>query len=260
MKNFWKKIVVVAMVMVLCLTDFAVMGVEAASKNKALAFEYSFKNMTYEKDGGDKCSYNNNYTIVLAGTNKKTAIKNLKLGGTVYIPKKALKKKNSVVDINMYLDAIKSNGVYYANISGRYLTSVVNENGKIKLHVWDEKKQKEAKASSFATCKSGNGTYKDYYIVTLKNISLMDEMYLVDNGGKEEYKKITSKTKYALNLGMNICGQGYKTSGTMYIDNLTVKNGSKKIVNQDFTKKPEWYEVHNKDKQLSSKKVKIKSF
>lgn len=226
-----------------------------AAANRALSVSYSFKKLTWQKDG-DKCAQNT-YSIVLPGKTKKTALKDLKMGGVVYIPKKAIKRNESCVNLSFYLDIFNSNEKYIGDVRPRIVITLVNENGKAKLYAWDEVKEKNVKASSYASFKAGKGKYKDYYIVTLKNNPLIQEIVL---DGSEKRQKITSKTKYAFNAGICITGEGYKTSGTLYLDELSVTSSGKKILNHTFAKKPAWYCVFNQDKELSKKKVKIVNF
>lgn len=51
-----------------------------------------------------------------------------------------------------------------------------NDKGKVKMLAWHEAKQKEVKASAYASFKGGKGKYKDYYVITLKNVPLHGAM------------------------------------------------------------------------------------
>lgn len=255
-KKFMKKILLSLLTVCILLSCIPVDTVLAAG-NRALAVPYSFKNLTWEKNG-DKCGFENLYSIILPGKEKKSSLKNLKMGAVVYIPKKAIKRKESRINLGLYLDIMKKDE-YIGEISPRVTVVLTNENGKTKLYAWDELKQKDVKASKYASFKTGKGKYKDYYIVTLKNLPLMQEI-VMDGDGSGKRVKITENTKYVFNTGLSITGEGYKTSGTLYLNELTVTSSGKKIVNHTFAKKPSFYEVFNRDKALSKKKVKIVNF
>lgn len=246
--------------LVFCLvTAIGVMGLQPlsvqAASNKALSVSYKFNGQSYEKDG-DKCGYNNGYSIITYGANKKTAIKNLKFSMDVYIPKKALNKEGASVDVSPYLDLMSTKDEYVGDVISKYTFTAVREDGVVRLYAWDNEKEKSVKASTYASCKAGTGTYKSYYVIKLKNVPFVTKM-TKENG---KTATIKSSTKYAFNMGFSICGQNTKGSGIMYIDNMKVVSGSKTVVNQDFSKKPKFYNAFNKDKELSSKKVKIAAF
>lgn len=223
-----------------------------AAKNKALQVSYSFKNSSYEKDEED-CRYNNHYGVVVFGTNKKTAVKNLKMSADVYVPKKFLKKKNAMIDLGSYLDLFDTKGNYVGWMGGNIYVTVANENGKIKTYAWNETKGKNVKASSYVSCKAGTGAYKNYYVINLKNIPFQSVFWTVESDA-DKANKVTSKTKYCINVGIGITGQNYKHSGKLYIDNMKVTSGKKTIVNQTFTKKPTFYGVENRGKYTEKKK------
>lgn len=225
-----------------------------AATNKALSISYSFNGQNFEKNG-ETCGYNNTYTAVMYGTSKKTALKNLKIGAQVYIPKKTLAKNNATVDISPYLDVIGTKDKYVGWLGGRISVSVVREGKKVNVYAWDEVKQKNVKASTYATCKAGTGAYKSYYVVTLKNIGHVGK---IDLDGT--MTKIKSTTKYAVNVGINITGENIKGSGKLYLDNVKVSSGKKTVVNHTFSSKPDFYEVFNKDKLISKKKFSIVKF
>ena len=70
---------------------------------------------------------------------------------------------------------------------------------------------------------------------------------------------ILSSTKYAYNIGFNLSGDKNKSSGKLYIDNVKVVSGSKKITSIDFSKKIDyWGWVKGKD--ITKKKMAIVKF
>lgn len=153
----------------------------------------------------------------------------------------------------MYVDVMRKKDVYYGNADGRIGIAAINENGKVKLYAWDNQTEKNVKASKYASCKKGTGAYKDYYIVTLKNVPIMNRISIYDG------ECVT--TENPINAGAFICGEGNKTSGTLYFDNVTVTSGSKKVVHYNFSSsKPKFIDVYNKDRKLGSKDVKIVKF
>lgn len=254
-KRVMRRVLVFFLVLSFGIIGVGTASVEAAT-NKALQFSYSFNGQTYEKNGDD-CGYNNCYSVWVAGTSKKYAIKNLRMRVDIYIPKTALKKKGSAINASPYLDLLDTKGEYVAWAGGRISISAVNENGKIKLYAWDEVKQKNVKASTYATCKAGTGAYKSYYVLNLKKIPLSGTMLMTDGNESETIK---SSTKNSFNLGVNVTGEGSKTSGKIYVDNIKVDSGSKTIVNETFSKTPKWYGVYNRGKDLAKSKVKIVKF
>lgn len=148
---------------------------------------------------------------------------------------------------------MRKKDVYYGNADGRIGIAAINENGKVKLYAWDNQTEKNVKASKYASCKKGTGAYKDYYIVTLKNVPIMNRISIYDG------ECVT--TENPINAGAFICGEGNKTSGTLYFDNVTVTSGSKKVVHYNFSSsKPKFIDVYNKDRKLGSKDVKIVKF
>lgn len=256
-KGFFKQLSVFFLVVFIGVAGLQPVSVQAAA-NKALAVSYKFNGQSWEKDG-DKCSYNNGYGISVYGTNKKTAIKNLKCSVDVYIPKTALNKKGAAVNLSPYLDLQTIKGEYaefVGDVVSKISISVVNENGKMKLYAWDNAKEKSVKASAYATCKAGTGKYKSYYVVKLKNVPFVTKMTKAN--GKTA--TIKSSTKYAFNMGLSVEGEGNKCSGTLYVDNMKVVSGRKTVVSQNFNKNPNFYAAFNKGKELSSKKIKVKTF
>ena len=115
------------LIAVLGVVTFTTANVQAAT-NKALCFNYSFNGQNWEKNG-EECGYNNNYGVWLYGTNKKTAIKKMKLSADIYIPKTALKKKGAIINVTPYLDLMDTKGEYVGGVVGRITLNAVNENG-----------------------------------------------------------------------------------------------------------------------------------
>lgn len=228
-----------------------------AAVNKALAVPYSFENLTWNKDG-DKAGKNNGYPILLPGTEKQVSVKGIKMGAVVYMPKKALKKKGSSINFEFHL-SLERKGKFVGYTRPGVTLVMHNDKGKVKMLAWHEQKQKEVKASTYASFKGGKGKYKDYYVITLKNLPLHGAMTPPGSevGDIDAEKKINMNVKYTFSVDLIITGQAAKASGTFYLDQLTVTSGSKKVVNHTFSKKPKWYEVWNRDKKMSAKKVKI---
>lgn len=241
-------------IMALGITMLMPVRAEAAT-NKALMISYSFNGQSYEKDGDD-CGYNNNYGIFSFGTSKKTVIKNLKMNVDLYVPKAALKENGSIINLNAYLDIVDSKGKYIGYLPGKINLSAVNENGKIKLYAWDEEQQKNTKASVYGSCKAGKGKYKSYYVIKLKKAPFIPQ--IIDE--KDEKITLGAKDKYAFNMGINVAGENIKGSGKLYVDNMKTTSGSKTVINQNFTKKPEFVGSFNKDKDLPKSKIKIVKF
>lgn len=243
MKNAAGKIIAFLLVAVMGIAGLGTLNVEAAA-NKALCVSYSFNGQNYEENG-DECGENNNYGIYVYGTSKKTAVKNLKISADIYIPKTALKKDGAIIDVTPYFDMMDDKGNYVGNMIGKISLSVVNENGKVKLY-----------GASYGTCKAGTGKYKSYYVLKLKSVPVMEQMFL-ENGKTITVKK---NTKYAFNMGISITGENNKGSGKLYIDNMKVTAGSKTIVSENFSKTPKYYGAFNRGKELSKNKVKIVKF
>lgn len=253
-KKLGKQVIACLLVAVLGVVTFTTANVQAAT-NKALCFNYSFNGQNYEKNE-EECSYNNNYGVWLYGTNKKTAIKKIKLSADIYIPKTALKKKGAVIDVTPYLDLMGTKGEYVGEVVGRISLSAVNENGKIKLYAWDEVAQKNVKAATYGSCKAGTGTYKSFYVLKIKNVPVADKMML-ENG---ETQALKASKKYGFNLGVSITGENNKGTGKIYVDNVKAAEGSKTVVSHDFSKTPKYYGVYNRGKDLPKSKVKIVKF
>lgn len=249
-----RQLLAFCMVLAVGVTALGVTETKAAAKNKALQVSYSFNGMN--DDVGDKCWYNNGYSVVVTGSQKAVSVKGLKTSADVYIPKKMLDKKGARVNLGIYWDLADKEGNYLGAIEGLISIDVTKEKGKIKVYAWDNKKEKNVKVGSYATCKKGTGAYKSYYVIQLKNLPGKDK--IVFENGKE--KKITSSTKYAFNMGVGVCGINYKGSGKFYVDNIKTTSGKKTVASQNFTKKPAFYGVFNKDKELKKSKVKIVTF
>ena len=243
------------MVIALAVTTLGSIQAEAAA-NKALCVSYSFNGQSYEKDG-EKCGYNNYYAITIAGTSKKAALKKVKLGMDVYIPKTALKKENAVININMGLDLTNTKGDYVGYLGSKIVITAKNEQGKIKLYAWDDVAGKNVKASTYASCKAGKGAYKSFYVIKVKNLPLQSKIELAEDKGTETVK---ASTKYAFNLCAGICGENTKSKGKFYLDNMKAMQGSKTLVNITFSPKPEWYGGFVKGKDLDKKKISIVKF
>ena len=80
-----------------------------------------------------------------------------------------------------------------------------------------------------------------------------------DVDGASTTEKVKSSTKYAYNIGFNLSGDKNKSSGKLYIDNVKVVSGSKKITSIDFSKKIDyWGWVKGKD--ITKKKMAIVKF
>ncbi len=127
------------------------------------------------------------------------------------------------------------------------------------MYGWDNHKQKGIKAGSYATCKAGKGAYKSYYVITLKNIPIINKINTWDEKNKKDVTKtLKSTAKYKCNILYSLCGLKTKTKGNMYFDNLKFANGKKTISNVDFNKKPKECFVYNREKEV--KKAKIVKF
>lgn len=218
-------------------------NVEAAKANKALGISFSF-------NGKKKVGTDNTYVTTVTGTSKTTKIKGTKLSGEIYIPKKAL-KKNTTLHVSMGLSLFTSKNKLAGNVSGRYNFVIVNTKGNIGIAGTDNQKNKTITAGSYAKCKAGKGAYKSYYIITLKNIPVMEKVTL----GKKTSKLNNGKYKY--NIYTSVCSLKTKSSGKMYLDNIKAVCGGKTIANVNFSKAPAYYGVNHKGKALPKSKVKI---
>lgn len=255
MRKAIKRLLAFAMVLAVGTTALGLTEAKAAA-NKALQISFSFDGLSDENEKDrEKAWYNNSYAIYVAGSQKAVSVKGLKTSAEVYIPKKVLDKKDGRVNFSTYVDLFDNKEKYAGAIEGLISIDVVNEDGKLKVYAWDNKKEKNVKVGSYATCKAGKGAYKSYYVIQLKNLPGMEEIKL-ENGST---KKLTS-TKYAFNMGLSVCGLNYKGSGKFYLDNVKTTSGKKTVASQDFTKKPKVYGAVNKEKELSKSKVKIVTF
>lgn len=251
MKNMILKRITAVFLICILLTGLSTNTADAAV-NKALKIPYSFKNLTWEKDG-DKTEQNG-YTLVLQVSTKSVSLKGLKREAVVYVPKKAVSKKGSGVDFSLYADVHSKKGKYIGWIMPQITLILENRGGKVKMYAWHEIKQKEVKASPYASVKAGNGKYKDYYIVTLKQVPLAGE--ILGEGGKKT--KITNNSKGVLVLGLTMHGRGNKTDGTLYVDSMTASSGKKTIADHTFSKKAKWYDVLNNGKKINKKTKVVK--
>lgn len=242
------------LVLSFALSGWGTLRAEAAS-NKALRFSYSFNGKSGE-DGAEKWLYNNNHTIEVSGAAKQTAMKNLTISTDFYIPKSVLSKKGSKITISPCLQLFNTKGKHIGDRFVRMHVTAENVKGKVKLTAWDALKEKDISASKYASIKAGTGKYKSYYVLKLKKIPFMSSYDSVS--GKSV--KLKSSSKYKFNVGFEIIAANSKSSGKMYIDNVKVLSGTKKIVNQTFSSKPEYYGGYYKNKKMSSKKIAIVNF
>lgn len=243
---------VVTTALALVMVFMMVLPTEAAT-NKALCIKTNFNGMNYEKNG-DKYSYNNSYMSVFYDTQKAATVSKLKLSGVTYIPKKILDKKNATATVNMYIDIDKKNE-YYGSVIGRYNITAVKEGKKIKLYAWDEQMQKNVKVPKTVSIKAGKGAYKQYYILTLKNMPLCNKI-VFDNG---KSRKLKAKDAFKYRVASTIAVENYKGKADIYLDNIVVTSAAKKLVNIDFNKKVN-VDVINRDKVMSHKNYGIKKF
>ena len=250
-RNYFKQ--TIALLLSLSMVFLLAAPIEVnAAVNKALSVKCTFNGQNFADDGDD-CSYNNNYSIVLADAAKKTKLSKLKLGIVTYIPKKVLKKNSAVVNTNLYLD-LEQDNEYYGVTMGRYQISAVNDNGKINLYGWDQQTNKNKNISKFAKLKAGKGAYKDFYILTIKNMPVCN--FIITQDGNV---RLNAADSYTYRVGMTLCVENYKGSTNFYLDNISAVSGSKKLVNVDFNKKASVYVIY-KDKTISKKKFSITKF
>lgn len=252
MRKAIKRLLAFAMVLAVGTTALGVTEAKAAA-NKALQVSFSFDGLN---DENDKCWYNNSYAIYVSGSQKAVSVKGLKTSAEIYIPKKVLDKKGGRVNFSTYVDLFDKKGKYAGAINGLISIDVENVDGKLKVFAWDNKKNKSVKVGSYATCKAGKGAYKSYYVIQLKNLPGMEEIFIEEGNTK----KLASSAKYSFNMGVSVCGINYKGSGKFYVDNIKTTSGKKTVASQDFTKKPKYYGVVNKDKELKKSKAKIVTF
>ncbi len=263
LKRAMKRFFAACAVMAVAVASFQVAGVNAAAKNKALQISFSFDGKNDAKESeAEKAWFNNQYDVMPAITTKEAKIHGAKMSGQIYVPKTVLKKKNSRLNIGTGMGLFTKEGVYAGDVQSRYNFNIENVGGNnIEVHGWDNLKEKGAKAGSYATCKAGTGSYKSYYVITLKNVPVINKVYVWDQE-KQELVPETLKTtaKYKFGAQYSICGLKTKTSGKVYFDNLEVTNGKNTISNVDFSKKSDRCTVNNKGKQVKSSKVKIVEF
>ncbi len=84
-----------------------------------------------------------------------------------------------------------------------------------------------ANVNQHLTVKKGTGTHKKEYVITIKNIPYQ---YLDGN-------PISASRHYLRGIILSVYGQNQKSSGRIYIDNVTVKRGKKAVINYNFNDK-----------------------
>lgn len=202
--------------------------------------------------------YNNNYTIEVSGPTKQTAVRNLKISTDIYIPKSVLSKKGSKFTVSPHLRLLNTKGKAIGDLYVRMHVTVENMKGKMKLSAWDALKEKDISASIYASIKAGTGKYRSYYVLKLKKIPFMSSYDSLS--GNVNAVNLKSSSKYKFNVGYELVAANSKSSGKMYIDNVQVLSGSKKIVNLTFSSKPKICRGYYKGKAMSSKKLFIATF
>ncbi len=263
LKRAVKQFLAACTVMAVAITSFGVAEVSAEAKNKALQISFSFDGKNDDKESeAEKAWFNNQYDLMTTSNVKAVKIHGAVMSGQIYIPKTVLEKKDNRVNIGMGMGLFTKEDVYAGDVEGRYNFNIINEDGNnIKVYGWDNLKEKEAKAGSYAACKEGEGSYKSYYVITLKNVPVINKVYVLDEEKQELVPKTLKTTaKYKYSTRYSICGLMTKTRGKMYFDNLELTNGKNTISSVDFNKKPESCFVTNKGEKMKSSKVKIVEF
>lgn len=111
-----------------------------------------------------------------------------------------------------------------------------------------------------------SGTAKQ---TAVKNLTISTNLYIPKSVLSKKGSKITvSPCLQLLNTKGKAMGDLYvrmhvtaeNVNGKMYIDNVQVLSGTKKIVNLTFSSKPKIYRGYYKGKAMSSKKISIVTF
>lgn len=247
MRNLTKKLLVFLLVAATVITSYSPVSAYAASKNHGYWFTYSNAKGSLDAVGWEKNGYETQFS-----TRTPYSIKSAKINATVYIPKTALKKGN---DIGLYVSICSRNpenfdetlGITY----GRYDLRISTASGKPVLVAGDAVAQKDIsakKTKNYYTIKAGKGKLKKFYILTIKNVPLQPTTYLDGKTVK------LGSAKYPNILSITIAmGSKKKASGKIFIDNISIKKGSKKLEKGDFEdlKNQPWIDTWHGDGMLS---------
>ncbi|MCM1568739.1 MAG: hypothetical protein NC081_04750 [Roseburia sp.] len=225
---------------------------QAAKKNKAARLSITFKSGA----DNDKTRKKNDYVLYYgAGAIKKRQIaKGLTASATIYIPRKMLSQEGSHLDISGFYDLHNKKYEYVGGVSWRYVPSVTVEGNKPVLYVWDTLKEKNVKASKYFSIKKGKGAYKDYYILDIKNVPAQTKI-------GETGKKLDSKTKYYIHPGISFGSISIDGTYKVYVDDITMKNESKTLITDNFSKATKASFLHQwGEKDITKKKMKLVEF
>lgn len=245
-----RSLVVLARVLVLTLLIgifAAVPSAEAsAATNKALRTKVAFDG---QKES-DEAWENNSYTLTAAYKNTTKLKKNMKASETVYVPVAALKKNGDTVHMDTFVAVSNAkSGEWVGDVRSNYTVMLIKEGKKVRLGLWNIAKSKEEKIGKYATVKKSG----KYYVVTIKNLPLMNKMYVAE----EQIKAINTKTKYDTALSVNVTGTCSKTSGYVYADDLKLQAAKTQTITFD-KKDYKWLAGWHKDKELKVKVVSVK--
>ncbi|MSS62732.1 Ig-like domain-containing protein [Velocimicrobium porci] len=226
MKNVLKKAIsgILALSMAAAMMVSTAIPAQAATK-KVIPVKVSYNGKNWENDS-KLWAHSQSDCVITPGDKTYKLTNTLSINYQVYIPKTVLQKNGSAIDLNTSLNVMDStkDWNWLGSIEGKYSISVVNEKGKYGIYAWNNETEKMVSAKDTAklvTLKKDG----DYVIATVKNVALKSEMETGD--GKS--KKIDTKTPRHLNATVRLCGVNTKVKATLYIDNVVVTSGQKKI-------------------------------
>ncbi len=208
---------------------------KAANSTKGAYTTVSFENVKWKEklsdEENDKNLSVNRYNLSVEHKTKSQVTKNMTMSNTIYIPKDALKKDNSRVDLDFGLDIY--NKSFQGYIQAKYKLVLENHFGYVVM--W-----KEDTTNNWKMSRTGSmASYKkkgDYYVITVKDLPLLDEAEYWPKG-KRKTKSMDKLTKtYTFRSVINFGGQGQKmTKKKIYVSDMAIK--AKKTVTTNFTSK-----------------------
>lgn len=206
--------------------------VTAASFNGALSVPYKFRNL----EGDDKPNAFNNTNLIniamkTGRSKKKVNLSGLKASTTIYIPRKTVSSNGS--SFGVVISAVTNPNKYGSkqnacSLDGAYIAAIYKQKGKIKKGLYDAMDGSELNgAGKHIKIKRGKGDYKDYYLMTVKNIP-----YTFLDG-----HSISNSKHFLYAAVLSVYGQKQKASGRIYVDNFNIKRGKMNVINYTFDNK-----------------------
>lgn len=214
-----------ASAMILGITVFSQTIPVSAAVNKALQMKVSFNGKTTGEAA---------WSIFQACYKSKIKLsKNATITQTLYIPKKALSKKNSEVNISAYVDLLPSKkSGYVGHIQSKYSLTLRRNAKKIEISGWNLETGRQD-SSKVRKCTKLTSYNSKYYKVTFA-FPLQKKM----TNPKGKMVSINYKNKYRLLHGVSVAGRGAKANNVyLYADNFIIKSGSKTLDRITFNKK-----------------------